>query len=281
MPSLRIEIAGQVVHARLGDAPVRVGREAGCDLRIDSPDVSAVHLTIEPLAGGGHKLSDLNTGRPTKVNGAVVKRVALKPNDRIEVGPARITYLADGAVVAAPAPAAPPAPRRRRCPCRRPRGPWPRSLVAAKPAAAKPAAAPPAAAVAVESAPPARSTPGPAAAPAPEPASSAVAAPDRAADVAPARPAAATRASRGRLVGALVVTGVFAVAALGLAFLIRNRGGESGASLATLKAQLDAAVLKSGEDVDGALVELDRLAMSPVDGSAAPRRARRTTSARG
>src|SRR5437016_4425203 len=107
MPSLRIEVAGQSVVARLPDGPVRVGRDASCDLRIDDPEVSAGHFSIEPLPGGGHKLTDLNTGRPTKVNGYVVKRVSLKPGDVIEVGPARIVYDPDAApsTGAAPGPA--------------------------------------------------------------------------------------------------------------------------------------------------------------------------------
>jgi|GEM_PF-1620314 len=254
MPSLRIEIAGQVVHARLGDAVVRVGRDVACDLRIDAPDVSAVHLTIEPLPGGGHKLSDLNTGRPTKVNGVVVKRVSLKANDRIEVGPARITYLADGAVAAPP-----PAPSAVRPPP--PAVPARLAAPAARPAA-RPVA--PASAVAVASAASLPSRPSRAA-------TFVAAAPLPTAPVALARtdaspPGAPARASRGRLVTALVVTGVFAVAALGLAFVIRNRGGDGGASLAALKTQLDAAVTTSATDVDGALVELDRLATSPVEG---------------
>ncbi|MBL9086944.1 MAG: FHA domain-containing protein [Planctomycetia bacterium] len=274
MPSLRIEIAGQVVHARLGDAPVRVGREAGCDLRIDAPDVSAVHLTIEPLPGGGHKLSDLNTGRPTKVNGLVVKRVALKPNDRIEVGPARITYLADGAVAAAPAPAlaparAPAAPAATR-PAVAPARPFVERPVAPRAAAPAARAEGPAGATAPAAAPAPSRTPAPSAAASASPSiptpSALVAEPAEAPATAPSRAAPSPRGSRGRLVGALIVTAVFAVAALGLAFLIRNRGGETGASLATLKAQLDAAVAKSADDVDGALVDLDRLATSPVEG---------------
>src|SRR6188768_1785204 len=115
MPSLRIEVGGQVVQARLGDAVVRVGRDASCDLRIDDATVSAEHLSIQPMPGGGYKLTDANSGLPTKVNGLVVKRVLLKANDRIEVGPARITYLDEGPPPEPPqAPAPVPVPAARR-----------------------------------------------------------------------------------------------------------------------------------------------------------------------
>ena len=75
MSSLRIEIQGQVVVARLADAPVRVGRDPSCDLRIDDPTVSAAHASIDPHRAGGYRLMDLRSGLPTKVNGAVVQRV--------------------------------------------------------------------------------------------------------------------------------------------------------------------------------------------------------------
>src|SRR5262249_31091162 len=111
MPSLWIEVGGQRVVARLPDAPVRVGRDAGCDLRIDHPAVSSAHLQIEPLPGGGHKLVDLNSGLPTRVNGLVVKRVSLKPGDVVEIGPARLVYDPEAAPAGRrPAAAPPPAP---------------------------------------------------------------------------------------------------------------------------------------------------------------------------
>ncbi|MCC7139749.1 MAG: FHA domain-containing protein [Planctomycetes bacterium] len=258
MPSLRIEIAGQVVTARLSDAAVRVGREPTSDLRIDDAAVSAAHCTIEPLPGGGHKLTDLNSGRPTKVNGLVVKRVSLKPGDVIEVGPARITYLAGDAVApaaTAPAPAAAVAPA--------PPRPVP-AAVAARPAVA-PAAAPapvPARAVA------------PAAVPAapvpvvPSPAAAAASPAAPAADAAPVAPARRARAASpgSKLKGALVATAVFAVAALGIAAWIRSGGGSGGDDLRALRTELDRATALEGDDVDRALEALDRLAQSPVEG---------------
>src|SRR5690242_20173566 len=107
MPSLRIDVAGQVFAARLLDGPLRIGRDEGCELRIDDPDVSAIHATIEPLQGGGHKLVDANSGRPTRVNGTVVKRVLLKAGDAVEVGPATITYVVEGVALPPARPASP------------------------------------------------------------------------------------------------------------------------------------------------------------------------------
>src|SRR5262245_63111845 len=103
MASLRIELLGQVVPARLPDGPVRIGRDASCELRLDVAGISALHATIEPIPGGGHKLVDANSGVPTKVNGVAAKRVRLNDGDVIEVGPARIAYAVADAV---PAPAA-------------------------------------------------------------------------------------------------------------------------------------------------------------------------------
>jgi pSer/pThr/pTyr-binding forkhead associated (FHA) protein len=150
MPGLRIEIGGQTVVARLQGAIVRVGRDPACDLRIDDPSVSAVHLTIEPLPTGGYKLVDGNSGLPTIVNGLAAKRVALKDGDRIEVGPARITFLAEGVVEgpsAAPVPpepvAAPPLPRPVPVPVRAvaPAAPRAAPIASAPPGAQRPFAA--------------------------------------------------------------------------------------------------------------------------------------------
>jgi uncharacterized protein YkwD len=244
MPSLRIEVGGQVVFARLTDAPVRVGRDASCDLRIDAPDVSSAHLAIEPLPTGGHKLTDLNTGRPTKVNGLVVKRVSLKNGDRVEVGPARITYLVDAEGAPAPAPAPPAAPARPVAAAPTPRAPEP---VRVPEAARAPARAPTVAALSDSATeiPPADAVP---------------AAP-------PAAAAAALRArsSSGKLKTAILVTAGVAALLLGGAYLVRNQKDGS-ADLALLKRQLESARLLGATDLDRALAELDRLAQSNVEG---------------
>src|SRR5438105_4484539 len=109
MPSLRIEVKGQVFAARLPETAIRVGRDPACEIRIDDADVSAVHATLEAAPGGGHKLLDGNSGRPTKVNGLAAKRVLLKHGDVVEIGPARIVYQVEGAPAAPARPAPAPA----------------------------------------------------------------------------------------------------------------------------------------------------------------------------
>jgi uncharacterized protein YkwD len=264
MPSLRIEIGGQVVVARLSDAAVRVGRDPSCDLRIDDRSVSATHLTIEPLAGGGHKLTDSNSGLPTKVNGFVVKRVSLKPGDVIEVGPARIVYDPESAP-AAGTPAVPPAFAR---PMPAPTSPF----VPASPSRV-PVAVTPVVPVAVASS--SRTAVAEASAPAsaasnsfPEPAAisescevSAVAAAAPVATPASVR----VRSSTSKLKAALVVTAGCAALFFGVAKLIEH-GGDAETDLRAMSMDLDKAKALAGVDVDKALAEFDRLARAPSDG---------------
>jgi uncharacterized protein YkwD len=252
MPLLRIDVAGQRFQTELPAAVVRIGRDVECDLRIEDPAVGAVHASIEPLADGGHLLKDLNTGRPTRVNGLGVKRVVLNPGDVIEIGPARLTYL-DGSVpasVPAPVPAARAAPRAAE---RAPAAPGP-----VRPA--PPAAAPLPAYVPARAAPvPVAQVPG---APAP-----AAAPPSPAAPAARAARAPAPSSSGKKLGGALVALALFAgLAVLAAQFL--GRGGDSTERLSRLKSDLDHAKVLAWEegDLPAALSLLDRLAHAEVEG---------------
>lgn len=253
MPSLRIEIAGQVFQARLTDAPVRIGRGEGCDLRIDAPEVSALHASIEPVASGGYRVVDAKSGRPTRVNGAVVVRLSLKGDDVLEIGPARITYLDDVAQAPlAPTPAAPVAPAVAvaRPPVAVARPPV---AVARPPVAVATPAVPDEGHEDVEDVEEAVGADAPAAArPTPAPGGA---------------PPVTNRASSARLTRALVTTAGFAVVALAVAFWVRHRGGETSVGLEAWKGRLDAAVRLADDDPDGAIAALDALVSStPVEG---------------
>lgn len=260
MANLRIELGGRTVTARLEGRVVRVGRDPECDLAVDDPSVAAVHVTFEAMAGGGHKLTDANSGRPTKVNGVVVKRVALRPGDVIEVGPARLTYLADDPAAVAPAaPVAPPRPSA--------------SAAFVAPAAPRPApvAVAPRAApriperVASDAGPAGRTqievldTTSP-----PEPVGS-IGVGER-----------PSRARSGRALSRILMgLGVFAIAALGIAYAVRHGGDGGEGELKAWREKLEAAEQLVGKDVDLALARLDELTRPSVPLEGIRREARR------
>ena len=136
MPAIRIEIQGQSFDAPLPDSPVRIGKNPDVDLVIQGDGVGGEHCVLEPLGGGRTKIKNLGSGYDTLVNGVAIKQISLNDGDVVEVGTARITYLANAAGAPAEAipeaieeiPAAPPPP-----------APAPKAP-AAKAAAPKPAA---------------------------------------------------------------------------------------------------------------------------------------------
>ena len=72
----------------LGMPLTLLGRSAGCDLRLNVPDVEPLHCLIVQ-GQTGIMLRDLNSGRGTFVNGRRVGAQALQDGDLIEVGPFR------------------------------------------------------------------------------------------------------------------------------------------------------------------------------------------------
>ncbi|MDJ0523083.1 MAG: CAP domain-containing protein [Planctomycetota bacterium] len=133
MPAIRIEIQGQSFDAPLPDAAVRIGSAEDADLRLQVSGLGSEQCVLEPLPGGRFKLRDSGSGYPTKVNGIEIKQVSLSDGDLIEIGDARITYVASGAPAAAPAPAVP-APAARPAQPARPAEPAPRAARPAQPA---------------------------------------------------------------------------------------------------------------------------------------------------
>jgi pSer/pThr/pTyr-binding forkhead associated (FHA) protein len=76
---------GQGGAARLGDAPLVLGREAGSDLMLPDPKASRRHARIEKVEGSW-VLTDLGSTNGTRLNGVRVSRAGIAPGDLIYVG---------------------------------------------------------------------------------------------------------------------------------------------------------------------------------------------------
>ncbi len=74
----------------LSGSRVRIGRAgSGCEIELDSPQVSAWHASVTP-SSGGFAVSDEGSTNGTFVNGAAVSSRALAAGDAIGVGPFRL-----------------------------------------------------------------------------------------------------------------------------------------------------------------------------------------------
>jgi DNA-binding winged helix-turn-helix (wHTH) protein len=82
-----------------------IGRDLGCDLRIDSPRVSRRHARIRVSASGA-SIEDLGSKNGTTVRGEPIEfEVPLRDGDEIMVGPAELLFLVreDGSTQTGPA----------------------------------------------------------------------------------------------------------------------------------------------------------------------------------
>src|SRR5437879_3219582 len=70
---------------KLRSAETLVGRGKGCDVRIPSAAVSRRHCRLS-VRDGYVLVEDLGSANGTYVNGAKVKKHAVRPGDRLEVG---------------------------------------------------------------------------------------------------------------------------------------------------------------------------------------------------
>ena len=81
-----------------------VGREQGCDIRLDDASVSRRHAEIVPLSGGRLHVTDRATINGTFLRDGddwrAIRQAILEPTDRIRFGDCQMT--------AGPSPAAPP-----------------------------------------------------------------------------------------------------------------------------------------------------------------------------
>jgi two-component system cell cycle response regulator len=85
----------------VGDRPVTVGRETGCEVRLTDTSCSRRHIRVLPGPAGGVVLEDLGSANGTFVNGAKVSNVTLTPGDLIVIGETTIRFLSEGELLAA------------------------------------------------------------------------------------------------------------------------------------------------------------------------------------
>ncbi|MFM8979175.1 MAG: sigma 54-interacting transcriptional regulator [Planctomycetia bacterium] len=86
LPCLLLQEPGGERVVALGPGPLVVGRGSGCGLRLDDPSLSARHLALEPVAGGGWKAVDLDSKNGTFVNDQLVQQRLLEDGDRLRAG---------------------------------------------------------------------------------------------------------------------------------------------------------------------------------------------------
>lgn len=90
--TLRITADDKSEDVVLGAATFAIGRHPRNDLVLKDPRISSFHCRIE-VEGEGCVILDLKSRNGTLVNSVRVERAALKPNDRVQLGSTKITYL--------------------------------------------------------------------------------------------------------------------------------------------------------------------------------------------
>lgn len=79
---------------------ITIGRKPHNDIQIDNLAISGDHAVVTTLLNDSF-LEDLDSTNGTMVNGKVVRRHALQPNDIIEMGKYRLKYIVDPVAPAA------------------------------------------------------------------------------------------------------------------------------------------------------------------------------------
>jgi class 3 adenylate cyclase len=93
---LTVQVPGEPgAEHTIGQSPVVVGRDASCDIHVNSPYVSRRHFQIEPEESG-FRLVDLGGRNPVRINGqAVAVTAPVAPGDKITVADVSITVSGD------------------------------------------------------------------------------------------------------------------------------------------------------------------------------------------
>ena len=96
MPKLTLRLAnGHVEDVLLGYGAVVIGREAGCDIVIDSGYVSRRHARIERTLAG-YTIADTSSSNGTYLNRTLVEAATpLAHGDEIEIGGATLVFSDD------------------------------------------------------------------------------------------------------------------------------------------------------------------------------------------
>jgi len=88
MPAFLRILRGPVVGTRYplhADRPTIIGRDEGCDVRIDHPSLSRLQCAIEHVEQRW-RLSDSKSTNGTRVNGFRIAETVIAPGERIEIG---------------------------------------------------------------------------------------------------------------------------------------------------------------------------------------------------
>jgi predicted component of type VI protein secretion system len=121
MARLILESGGERKEIRIRGAVI-IGRAPSADVSIDDRTLSREHTRVYG-ENGRYFVRDLESKNGTYLNGELIRRPeALKPGDRIKVGPATFVFAADpDDLPPAPAPAPAPEARPAAAPAPRPR----------------------------------------------------------------------------------------------------------------------------------------------------------------
>ncbi len=82
---------GQTLRQPLGDEPMVIGRDAGCDIPIDDPSASRRHARFLPTPDG-YTVEDMGSKNGTLVNDSPCNKEILCDGDRVLVGSAMVVY---------------------------------------------------------------------------------------------------------------------------------------------------------------------------------------------
>lgn len=99
-----VVLSGRLTGTRwaLREAAFVLGQNAGCDWRLDDPDVSPAHCLLVPTPAGP-MLRDLGSDGGSFVNGTAVTQTVLRDGDLIAVGPFQFEFRALPPVPGSPA----------------------------------------------------------------------------------------------------------------------------------------------------------------------------------
>jgi hypothetical protein len=84
--------AGAAFSVRL---PATIGRRQGCDIQLRDPKVSRVHARLE-MGAESPVIIDADSTNGTRLNGRLVRRASVGPEDRIEIGATRLKIAPAG-----------------------------------------------------------------------------------------------------------------------------------------------------------------------------------------
>jgi pSer/pThr/pTyr-binding forkhead associated (FHA) protein len=84
--------AGAVFSIRL---PATIGRRQDCDIQLHDPKVSRLHARLE-MGAETPVIIDANSTNGTRLNGRLVRRASVGPDDRIEIGATRLKIAPAG-----------------------------------------------------------------------------------------------------------------------------------------------------------------------------------------